>query len=80
MAKASISDCLGECITLRTINLLSGDHWKNFLRHISDPLQTCNTKRPERQLALTPVVNHGRAVFHFCEASQIHHKLICMLQ
>lgn len=33
-----------ENVQLRAINLLTGDHWKNFLRHLFDPLQTYNTE------------------------------------
>jgi len=42
-AKASISGYLREHATPGTINLLTGDHWKNFRRHFFDPLQSYNT-------------------------------------
>lgn len=42
--EVSISDRLEECATLRIINLLTGDLWKNSLRHLSEALQTYNTE------------------------------------
>lgn len=37
-------ECLGECVTLRTINQFTGHHWKNFLTYLFGPLLIHGTK------------------------------------
>lgn len=60
-----------ECATLRAINLLTGHHGKTF-KDTSLALFRFTILLPERWLVLTPMFNHGRAVFNFCHMSQIY--------
>lgn len=70
LASATISDCQGVCNSQNN-KTAYWRTWKSFLS-ICLALFRFTILSPERSLALTPMFNHRRAVFQFCEMPQIY--------